>query len=205
MRLREERYAGWGGDARHGDPRRRRVVRVARGRVAGRRDRPAAVSGQAGAARERRQPASGPPTRRAGRRRRRPLTRWRLVLGIDVSTTATKAVLIDEAGAVVGVGTAEYGFEPRSPLWSEQDPQLWWDGAIGGDPLGPGRRPGVAGAEVDAVGLTGQMHGLVLLDAADASSGRRSCGTTSGRPPNATRSAPRSAPSGSSRSPATTR
>ena len=53
-----------------------------------------------------------------------------LVLGIDVSTTATKAVLIDEDGAVRGVGTAEYGFDVPHPLWSEQDPGLWWDGAV---------------------------------------------------------------------------
>ena len=51
------------------------------------------------------------------------------VLGIDVSTTATKAVLVDPAGAVAGVGLAEYGFETPRPLWSEQDPALWWDGA----------------------------------------------------------------------------
>jgi xylulokinase len=89
-----------------------------------------------------------------------------LVLGIDVSTTATKAVLIDEAGAVVGVGSAEYPFETPRPLWSEQDPALWWDGAmaaISGVLAAAGR----SGADVSAVGLTGQMHGLVLLDASD--------------------------------------
>ena len=48
---------------------------------------------------------------------------------------------------------------------------------------------GAPGRDVAAVGLTGQMHGLVLLDARDGSSGRRSCGTTSGPAPNATRSA----------------
>ena len=53
-----------------------------------------------------------------------------LVLGIDVSTTATKAVLIDGTGAVRGIGVAEYGFDVPRPLWSEQDPGLWWDGAI---------------------------------------------------------------------------
>ena len=53
------------------------------------------------------------------------------VLGIDVSTTATKAVLVDEAGAVVGVGVTEYGYDTPHPSWSEQDPALWWDGAIG--------------------------------------------------------------------------
>ena len=71
-------------------------------------------------------------------RDRRPL-RVGLVLGIDVSTTATKAVLVDETGAVRGVGTAEYGFSAPRPLWSEQDPAAWWDGAHGGDRLGAGR------------------------------------------------------------------
>jgi xylulokinase len=89
-----------------------------------------------------------------------------LVLGIDVSTTATKAVLVDETGAVAGIGVAEYGFDQPRPLWTEQEPALWWDGAIaairqvlattGADP-----------AAIAAIGLTGQMHGLVLLDVDD--------------------------------------
>lgn len=89
-----------------------------------------------------------------------------LVLGIDVSTTATKAVLIDEAGAVRGVGTSEYGFSVPRPLWSEQDPELWWAGAITaiGSVMASTE---TTGADVDAIGLTGQMHGLVLLDDAD--------------------------------------
>ena len=65
-----------------------------------------------------------------------------LVLGIDVSTTATKAVLVDSTGAVRGVGTAEYGFSAPRPLWSEQDPEAWWSGAtaaIGSVLSGAGR------------------------------------------------------------------
>lgn len=88
------------------------------------------------------------------------------VLGIDSSTTATKAILVDERGSVVGVAASEYPFETPHPLWSEQDPDLWWTatcraiGQIIAD-------TGVKGDEVEAVGLTGQMHGLVLLDADD--------------------------------------
>ena len=52
------------------------------------------------------------------------------VIGIDTSTTATKAVLIDEAGGVVGIGVAEYDYQVPQPLWSEQSPELWWDGTI---------------------------------------------------------------------------
>jgi xylulokinase len=89
-----------------------------------------------------------------------------LVLGIDVSTTATKAVLLDETGVVRGVGTAEYGFSAPRPLWSEQDPAAWWDGAVTaiGSSLAAA---GASGNDVVAIGLTGQMHGLVLLDDAD--------------------------------------
>jgi len=87
------------------------------------------------------------------------------VLGIDVSTTATKAVLIDESGAVVGVGASAYGFSVPRPLWSEQDPRLWWDGAV--DAIRSVlATAGVRGDDVVAIGLTGQMHGAVLLDAA---------------------------------------
>lgn len=85
------------------------------------------------------------------------------VVGVDVSTTATKAVLIDPAGRVVGIGTAEYGVQNPGPLWSEQDPASWWDGlqrALGS----MFASTGATGADVEAIGLTGQMHGAVLLD-----------------------------------------
>jgi xylulokinase len=88
------------------------------------------------------------------------------VIGIDASTTATKAVLVDETGAVVGVGVAEYGYETPHPLWSEQDPGLWWDGTVAAI-RSVLASTGVPGSSVVGVGLTGQMHGLVLLDAAD--------------------------------------
>lgn len=85
------------------------------------------------------------------------------LLGIDVSTTATKAIIVDETGTVVGIGTAEYGFESPRPLWSEQHPSLWWDGAVSAirDALAS---TGLDGAAIAAVGLTGQMHGAVVLD-----------------------------------------
>jgi len=89
-----------------------------------------------------------------------------LVLGLDVSTTATKAVLLDAEGGVRAVGTSEYAYETPRPLWSEQDPALWWKAAVAaiGDAFAAA---GVGGDAVEAVGLTGQMHGLVALDSAD--------------------------------------
>ena len=87
------------------------------------------------------------------------------VIGIDSSTTATKAVLIDATGAVAGIGVAEYDYEVPQPGWSEQDPRLWWDGSISAI-RSVLATSGVSGDDVVAIGLTGQMHGLVLLDAA---------------------------------------
>jgi xylulokinase len=87
------------------------------------------------------------------------------VIGIDASTTATKAVLVDDAGSVVATGVVEYGYDIPQPRWSEQSPDLWWDGTVGAI-RAVLSRSGVAAEDVAAIGLTGQMHGLVLLDAA---------------------------------------
>ena len=86
-------------------------------------------------------------------------------LGIDVSTTATKALLVDDAGSVVAVASSEYTCDSPHPLWSEQHPDVWWKAAIGSVKavLGASR---VDSASIAGIGLTGQMHGLVLLDAA---------------------------------------
>ena len=72
-------------------------------------------------------------------------------IGIDVSTTATKAVLIDEAGVVRGIGVSEYGYTVPAPLWSEQDPELWWHGAVSaiGQVLTATDTPGECGRDVD--------------------------------------------------------
>lgn len=86
-------------------------------------------------------------------------------IGIDSSTTATKALLMDSAGQVLGVAATEYPFETPRPLWSEQHPDLWWDGAQKSI-RAVLEKTGVQGSQVAGIGLTGQMHGLVLLDAA---------------------------------------
>jgi xylulokinase len=85
------------------------------------------------------------------------------VLGIDTSTTATKAIVVDAGGAVVGIGAGEYGFDTPRPGWTEQDPGLWWEATRAAirAALHDG---GLSGNDVAAVGLTGQMHGAVLLD-----------------------------------------
>jgi xylulokinase len=86
------------------------------------------------------------------------------LLGIDVSTTSNKALLIDPAGNVAGTASIENPLSTPLPLWSEQDPLDWWQGTAASI-----RKvlqdTGITGEQVQAVGLTGQMHGLTLLDA----------------------------------------
>jgi xylulokinase len=84
-------------------------------------------------------------------------------IGVDTSTTATKALLMDERGLVLGVASNEYPFETPQPLWSEQDPSLWWH-ATAESIRQVLAKTGVDATAVKGIGLTGQMHGLVLLD-----------------------------------------
>jgi len=84
-------------------------------------------------------------------------------LGIDSSTTATKALLMDADGRVVSIGRSEYGFDTPKPLWAEQSPESWWLGTV--DSIRQAlAHAGIDGSAVGAVGMTGQMHGLVLVD-----------------------------------------
>ena len=87
----------------------------------------------------------------------------KLFLGLDVSTTGAKALLINEKGGVVSSATAPLTLSAPHPLWSEQDPLDWWIGISKSIRLAL-EQAGVSGSSVAAIGLTGQMHGLVLLD-----------------------------------------
>lgn len=93
----------------------------------------------------------------------------RLFLGIEVSTTSAKALLIDEAGGVAASATTPLSISTPRPLWSEQDPHAWWEATCASirtalAQVDAGDTEGSENALVAAVGLTGQMHGLVLLD-----------------------------------------
>jgi len=85
------------------------------------------------------------------------------LLGIDVSTTGAKALLIAATGEVVASASTPLTVSTPHPLWSEQAPADWWDGIVTSI-----RRvlaeSGVETGAIAAIGLTGQMHGLVLLD-----------------------------------------
>jgi len=70
---------------------------------------------------------------------------------------------MDEMGQVLGVASNEYPYETPRPLWSEQDPALWWH-ATTESIRQVLAKTGVDAAAVKGIGMTGQMHGLVLLD-----------------------------------------
>ncbi len=85
------------------------------------------------------------------------------LLGIDVSTTGVKALVIDQAGGVAASATTDQPLSTPRPLWSEQDPADWWRGTVASI-HGALRQAQLTGEDIAAVGLTGQMHGLTLLD-----------------------------------------
>jgi xylulokinase len=86
------------------------------------------------------------------------------LMGIDVGTTGTKTLLIDEAGTLVASAVAEYPMYTPRPQWAEQEPEDWWQAAITSvrQVL---KSSGISADEISGIGLTGQMHGMVLLDA----------------------------------------
>ncbi|HKC62797.1 MAG TPA: xylulokinase [Pyrinomonadaceae bacterium] len=87
----------------------------------------------------------------------------KLFLGIDISTTGAKALLIDSRGDVVTSATTPLALSTPRPLWSEQDPNDWWQAACSSIRQALAQA-NATGEDVAAIGLTGQMHGLVLLD-----------------------------------------
>jgi xylulokinase len=85
-------------------------------------------------------------------------------LGIDLGTSGVKAVLTGVDGALLAQATAPLAVSTPHPLWSEQDPAAWWHAAVAAlQQLGAGHDL----SAVRGVGLAGQMHGAVLLDAGE--------------------------------------
>ena len=108
-------------------------------------------------------------------------------VGLDVGTSGVKGLAIDHAGGVLARAEAGYPLSTPRVGWAEQDPEDWWQAsaavlerlrADAGPPAG--------------IGLCGQMHGLVALDAGTGFCARRSSGTISARLRNAPRSRRRS-------------
>lgn len=86
-----------------------------------------------------------------------------LLLGIDLSTTGAKALLIDDQGRVVSSATTPLSLSTPRDLWSEQEPRDWWQATTNSIRQALSFAD-LSGQKVAAIGLTGQMHGLVVLD-----------------------------------------
>ena len=85
-------------------------------------------------------------------------------LGLDIGTGGSRALLVDENGRVTGGVTAPHDeMQMPKPLWAEQRPEDWWRASQQAI-RGVLRETDVAADDVEAIGLSGQMHGLVLLD-----------------------------------------
>jgi xylulokinase len=88
-------------------------------------------------------------------------------LGLDIGTGGSRALLIDESGSVRFAFTAPHEeMIMHRPLWAEQRPENWWDAAQAAI-RGVLREAGATGDQVRGIGLSGQMHGLTLLDSAN--------------------------------------
>jgi xylulokinase len=83
-----------------------------------------------------------------------------MLLGLDLGTSSVKALLMGEGGEAVGEGSAPYEVRTPRPGWAESSPDEWWDAVLEATWSAVGGR----GAGVTALGLSGQMHGVVLAD-----------------------------------------
>jgi len=89
------------------------------------------------------------------------------LIGIDVGTGGSRAVLIDTAGKIVSAATVEHEpFASIQPGWAEQDPRDWWRASAAAIQTAIAKS-GIGSEEIKGVGLSGQMHGAVLLDESD--------------------------------------
>ena len=86
------------------------------------------------------------------------------LLGIDIGTSGTKTLLVDDNGAVLASAGYEYPLSTPRPGWAEQDPADWWD-ATRATVRSVLNQSGISADSIRGVGLSGQMHGSVFLDA----------------------------------------
>ena len=85
------------------------------------------------------------------------------LLGVDLGTSGTKTVLFDEDGNVVASKTIEYPLYQEKNGWAEQEPLDWWNAAA--DTIHAViTESGVDNKDIKGLGISGQMHGLVMLD-----------------------------------------
>ena len=87
-------------------------------------------------------------------------------LGIDIGTSGTKTLLMDQSGKVLAEADASYPLEQPRPDWTQQDPEDWWKATVK-TVRAVMKKSGLKPADVKAIGLSGQMHGSVFLDKND--------------------------------------
>jgi xylulokinase len=85
------------------------------------------------------------------------------LIGIDVGTTGAKTILVDEKGALLASALEEYPLHTPQPKWAEQAPEDWWGATVKSIQRVLAESK-VSPDEIKGLGLSGQMHGLVLLD-----------------------------------------
>src|SRR5919202_2423097 len=83
-----------------------------------------------------------------------------MLLGLDLGTGSVKALLLGEGGDAAGEGSASYPVRAPRPGWAESSPEEWWTAVVEATSNALGSR----GSQVVALGLSGQMHGVVLAD-----------------------------------------
>lgn len=85
------------------------------------------------------------------------------ILGIDLGTSSVKAMLLDTEGGVIGTQAQTYDVRIPQASWAEQLPQDWWDGVCIILKELQRKHPS-SFSKIQAIGLSGQMHGLVMID-----------------------------------------
>jgi len=86
------------------------------------------------------------------------------LLGLDIGTTSARALAVDEHGVAVATAEDAYPLLMPRPGWTEQEPEMWWQAAR----RTLGRVAARVSGPIVGLGLTGQMHGAIFLDAQDA-------------------------------------
>ena len=85
------------------------------------------------------------------------------MMGIDLGTSSLKTVIMDHGGNLLAIGQKGYAFDMPQTGWAEQDPEVWWQAATATIQEAMAKA-GIRPEEIDGIGFSGQMHGLVALD-----------------------------------------
>ena len=88
----------------------------------------------------------------------------RLLVGVDVGTSGAKCIIADADGRVLASSKQEYPLSTPKPGWAEQNPADWWEGVARGLRAITAK---VDRSRLAGLSLSGQMHGLVVLDKDD--------------------------------------